>query len=113
VTELAPANAGIRKGDQVRVIAGRDKGKSGRVLSVDPRRRRLKVEHANMIKRHTRANPSKNVKGGIVEREASIHLSNVLLICTSCNKPARLGSKLLPDGTKVRVCRRCSATIEK
>jgi large subunit ribosomal protein L24 len=113
VRDLAPASASIRRGDEVRVIAGRDKGKSGRVLSVDSRRRRVTVEHANMIKRHTRPNPSKNVKGGIVEREASMHLSNVLLVCSSCNKGARVGHKLLPDGTKTRVCRRCGAALEK
>jgi large subunit ribosomal protein L24 len=111
--ELATANASIRKGDQVRVMAGRDKGKTGRVLSVDSRRRRVTVEHANMIKRHTRPNPSKNVKGGIVEKEGTMNISNVLLVCPSCNKHARVGHSTLPDGTKVRVCRRCHATLEK
>ena len=111
--ELGPTNASIRKGDQVRVMTGRDKGKTSRVLSVDPRQRRVTVEHANMIKRHTRANPQKNVKGGIVEREASMHISNVLLVCPSCNKHTRVGRKTLPDGTKVRACRRCGTTLEK
>jgi len=111
--ELGPTSASIRKGDQVRVIAGRDKGKTGRVLAVDPQRRRVTVEHANMIKRHTRANPSKNVKGGIVEREASMNISNVLLFCQSCNKHARVGHQTLPDGTKARICRRCGTTLEK
>ena len=111
--EQAATNASIRKGDQVRVMAGRDKGKSGRVLSVDPQRGRITVEHANMIKRHTRANPSKNIKGGIVEKEAALHVSNVLLICPSCNKHARIGHHTLPDGTKARVCRRCGTTLEK
>jgi large subunit ribosomal protein L24 len=111
--EQAPANASIRKGDQVRVITGPDKGKTGRVLAVDPARRRVTVEHANMIKRHTRANPNKNIKGGIVEKEASMHISNVLLVCPSCSKHARVGHNRLPDGTKVRVCRRCGTTLEK
>jgi large subunit ribosomal protein L24 len=111
--ELGPTNASIRKGDQVRVMAGRDKGKTGRVLAVNPQRSRVTVEHANMIKRHTRANPSKNVKGGILEREASMHVSNVLLICTSCSKPTRVGHQTLPDGTKARICRRCGTTLEK
>ena len=111
--ELAAANGSIRKGDQVRVMAGRDKGKTGRVLAVDARRRRVTVEHANMIKRHTRANPSKNVKGGIVEKEGTMNISNVLLVCPSCNKHARVGHNTLPDGSKVRVCRRCGTSLEK
>jgi large subunit ribosomal protein L24 len=103
----------IRKEDQVRVIAGRDKGKTGRVLFVDPARKRITVEHVGMIKRHTRPNPSKNVKGGILEREAGIAISNVMLVCPGCNKHARVGHNFLPDGTKVRVCKRCGATLEK
>jgi large subunit ribosomal protein L24 len=80
---------------------------------VNPSKRTITVEHAGMIKRHTRPNPSKNVKGGIVEKEGSISISNVLLLCTSCNKGARMGHNILPDGTKVRVCRRCGNTLEK
>ena len=109
----APTNASIRRGDQVRIMSGRDRGKTGRVLGVDPARRTVTVEHANIIKRHTRANPSKNVKGGIVEKEAPIQISNVLLLCASCGKHARVGHKSMPDGTKVRVCRRCGTTLEK
>jgi large subunit ribosomal protein L24 len=107
-----PTNSSIRRGDQVRVMTGRDKGKTGRVLMVDPYKRTLTVEHANIIKRHTRANPSKNVKGGILEKEGPIQISNVLLFCDTCNKHARVGHKLLPDGTKTRICRRCSGTLE-
>jgi large subunit ribosomal protein L24 len=111
--EQAPATAGIKKGDQVRVMTGRDRGKTGRVLAVNPAKRTIMVEHAGMIKRHTRANPSKNVKGGIVEKEGSMSISNVLLLCPSCNKGTRLGHKFLPDGTKERVCRRCGNSLEK
>jgi large subunit ribosomal protein L24 len=111
--EQVPATAGIKKGDQVRVMTGRDRGKTGRVLSVNPAKRTIMVEHAGMIKRHTRANPSKNVKGGIVEKEGSMSISNVLLLCPACNKGTRLGHKFLPDGTKERVCRRCGNTLEK
>jgi large subunit ribosomal protein L24 len=103
----------IRKNDEVRVIAGRDKGKSGRVLSVDPAKGRVTVEHAGMIKRHTRPNPGKNVKGGILEREGAIAISNVMLLCSNCNKHARVGHNILADGTKVRVCKRCGTTLEK
>jgi len=111
--EPAATSASIRKGDQVRVMSGRDKGKVGRVLSVNPAKRTVTVEHANIIKRHTRANPSKNVKGGILEKEGPINVSNVLLVCPGCNKHARVGHKLMPDGTKLRVCRRCGTTLEK
>jgi large subunit ribosomal protein L24 len=111
--DRASTNASIRKGDQVRVMTGRDKGKTGRVLAVNPYKRTVMVEHANIIKRHTRANPSKNVKGGIVEKEGTIQISNVLLVCVSCNKHTRVGHKTLPDGSKVRVCRRCDATLDK
>ena len=111
--EQTPATAGIKKGDQVRVMTGRDRGKTGRVLAVDPGKRTITVEHAGMIKRHTRANPSKNVKGGIVEKEGSMSISNVLLFCPACNKGTRLGHKFLPDGTKERVCKRCGNTLEK
>jgi large subunit ribosomal protein L24 len=111
--EMKATNAGIRKGDQVRVMSGRDKGKSGRVLAVNPSKRTVTVEHASIIKRHTRANPSKNVKGGIVEKEGPIRISNVMLLCISCNKHTRVGHKLMPDGTKMRICRRCGTTLEK
>ena len=103
----------IRKGDQVRVMTGRDKGKVGRVLSMDPVKGIVTVEHAHIIKRHTRPNPAKNIKGGIVDREGPIAISNVLLVCPGCNKHARAGHSLLPDGTKARICRRCGATLEK
>jgi len=109
----APTNASIRKGDQVQVITGRDKGKSGRVLAVNPGLRTVTVEHAGMIKRHTRPNPSKNVKGGILEKEGPIQISNVLLVCPACGKHTRVGRKEMPDGTRVRVCRRCGTTIER
>ena len=104
---------GIRKGDQVKVIAGRDAGKTGRVLSIDARKNRVVVEHANIIKRHTRPNPSKNIKGGIVEKEAGINVSNVMIVCSSCGKHTRMGHTVLPDGTKVRSCKRCGITLDK
>ncbi len=102
----------IRHGDNVKVMAGRDKGKTGRVLSVNPWKNTVTVEHANIIKRHTRPNPQKNVKGGIVDKEAPIQISNVLLVCPGCGKHTRAGHTTLPDGTKTRVCRRCKTTFE-
>jgi large subunit ribosomal protein L24 len=115
--ETVRAKLTIRKGDLVRVMTGRDKedfkNKTSRVLSVDPVRRTLTVEHAHLIKRHTRANPAKNIKGGIVEREAPIDISNVMLVCPGCNKPTRVGYTILPDGKKARICRRCGVTLER
>ena len=104
---------GVRKGDTVKVMAGRDRGKSGRVLSIDARKNRVVVEHANIIKRHTRPNPSKNIKGGIVEKEASINASNVMLVCANCGKHTRIGHTILPDGSKVRSCKKCHETLDK
>ena len=103
----------IRKNDNVLVIAGRDRGKRGRVLKVLPERNRVIVEGVNFIKRHTKPNPSRQVKGGIVEREASVHASNVQLVCPECGAAARVGRKLLGDGRKVRVCRKCQGVLDK
>jgi len=103
----------IRKGDQVKIIAGRDAGKTGRVLSINAKKNTVVVEHASIIKRHTRPNPGKNIKGGIVEKEGNLPISNVQLLCPACNKGTRIGHKVLPDGTKERVCRRCGNTLEK
>jgi large subunit ribosomal protein L24 len=103
---------GIRHGDTVMVMAGRSKGRTGKVLSVNAWKGTVTVEHANMIKRHTRPNPSKNVKGGILEKEGPIQVSNVMLVCPGCGKHTRVGHTKLPDGTKVRTCRRCNTTFE-
>jgi large subunit ribosomal protein L24 len=103
---------GIRHGDTVMVRAGRSKGRTGKVLAVNQIKRTVTVEHANMIKKHTRPNPSKNIRGGILEKEGPIHVSNVMLVCPSCGKHARVGHTKLPDGTKVRSCRRCNAKFE-
>jgi large subunit ribosomal protein L24 len=82
----------IRKGDQVKIIAGRDAGKSGRVLSINAKKNTVVVEHASIIKRHTRPNPGKNIKGGIVEKEGPVNVSNVMIVCS---------------------CRRCGTTLDK
>jgi large subunit ribosomal protein L24 len=103
----------IRKNDTVVVTAGKDHGKRGRVLRVIPDKNRLIVEGVNLIKRHTRPNPQRNIKGGIVEREASLHASNVQLVCPECSKMTRVGRKILADGRKVRVCRKCDGVVDK
>jgi large subunit ribosomal protein L24 len=114
MTELSTKHVpmGIRHGDTVMVMAGRSKGRTGKVLAVNPIKRTVTVERANMIKKHTRPNPSKNIRGGILDKEGPIHVSNVMLVCPSCGKHTRVGRTNLPDGTKVRSCRRCNATIE-
>ena len=103
----------IRKNDQVIVRAGKDRGKKGRVLSVVPDKNRVVVEGVNLIKRHTRPNPQKNIKGGIVEREAPIHASNVMIVDPDTNEPTRVGKKVLSDGTRVRIGRKSGAVIDK
>ena len=103
----------IRKNDQVLVRAGKDRGKRGRVLIVLPEKSRLVVEGVNVIKRHTKPNPQKNIKGGIVEREASIHVSNVMLIDPETSEPTRIGSKTLADGRRVRIGRKSGAVVDK
>src|SRR6478752_7984510 len=91
----------IRKNDSVLVITGKDRGKRGRVLKVIPTTNRLIVEGVNMIKRHTRANPQRNIKGGIIEREGALHASNVQLVCPECGKMTRIGHSMQGD-RKVR-----------
>jgi len=103
----------VRKNDNVLVISGRDRGKRGRVLRVIPAKTRVIVEGVNFIKKHTKANPQKNIKGGIVEREASLHASNVQIVCPECSAPTRIGSRLLDDGRRVRVCRKCKGVVDK
>jgi large subunit ribosomal protein L24 len=102
----------IKRGDQVYVIAGKDRGKSGRVMRVYPQTGRVLVEGVNQIKRAVKANPGKNVKGGIVEREAPMAISNVSLICPETNAPTRVGFTVLEDGSKVRVARKSGAVMD-
>ena len=103
----------IRRNDTVIVTTGKDSGKRGRVLKVIPDKNRVIVEGVNIIKRHTRPNPQRNIKGGIVEREASLHASNVQLVCPECGKMTRIGRKVLADGRKVRICRKCEGVVDK
>ena len=103
----------VRKNDTVIVVGGKDRGKRGRVLRVIPDRNRVIVEGINFIKRHTRPNPQQNVKGGVVEREASLHASNLQIVCPECGAPTRIGHEFLGDGRKVRVCRKCDGAVDK
>ena len=103
----------IRKNDQVIVRTGKDRGKKGRVLMVLAAKNRVVVEGVNIIKRHTRPNPQKNIKGGIVEREAALHASNVQLVCPECGKTTRVGHRILNGDRKVRICRKCEGVVDK
>ena len=103
----------IRKGDTVMIVTGKERGKIGKVLTVlRDDGGHVTVEKLNIIKRHTKPS-QKNRQGGILEREAPIALSNVMYYCASCDKPVRLGVKSLPDGRRVRICRKCKDVLEK
>ena len=102
----------VRRGDTVAVLTGKERGKRGRVLRVLPESRRVLVEHVNMIKKHQR--PTQRLRqGGIIEREGSLHVSNVMLVCGKCGKPTRTGTQILADGRRARVCRRCGEIVDK
>jgi large subunit ribosomal protein L24 len=108
---LAVSKPKIKKNDRVRVIAGKDKGREGRVLRVLPDVNRAIVEGVNFTKKHTRPNPQRQIKGGILEKEAPIRMNNLQVICSECGKPSRLGRKRLEDGSGVRFCKSCGATL--
>jgi large subunit ribosomal protein L24 len=103
----------VKRNDTVLVLAGKSKGRTGRVLRVFPAEGRAIVEGVNFIRKHTKANPQKNIKGGVLERESPIDLSNLMPVCGECGKPTRVGHKILDDGKKVRVCRRCNGLLDK
>lgn len=102
----------VKKNDMVVIIAGKEKGKTGKVLRVFTEKGRVVVENINVVKRHTRPNRT-NAEGGIVEKEAALDASNVQLLCGSCSKPARTGMRTLEDGTKVRFCKKCNEIVDK
>jgi large subunit ribosomal protein L24 len=112
-----PFRIDLKKEDNVKVIAGRDKGMTGRVLRVDRSTGRVLVEHAMMVKRHTRPNPSKQIKGGIAERESAFAASNVMLVCPGCSKAVRISHHIdhVAGGKtrRIRVCRKCGQTVDK
>jgi len=110
---MAELQTPIRRNDNVVVTTGKDRGKRGRVLKVLREKNRLVIEGVNFINRHTKPNPQKNVKGGVVKREAPLHASNVQLVCPECGAQTRIGHKLLGDGRKVRICRKCQGVVDK
>ena len=112
-----PVRIDLKREDTVKVISGRDKGKEGRVLQVDRETGKVLVEHVMMIKRHTRPNPAKQIKGGIAERESPIQASNVLIVCPGCHKAVRIAHHLdhIAGGKtgRTRVCRKCGMTLDR
>ena len=101
----------IKKDDNVIVIVGKEVGKTGKVLKIIPKKNRVVVEKINLVKKHAR--PTQTHKGGIIEKEGSIHITNLMIICDKCNKPVRVGKRTLEDGKKVRVCRSCEEVLDK
>jgi large subunit ribosomal protein L24 len=107
-----PVMPPIKKNDEVFILRGKDRGKTGRVLIVMPKDQKIVVEGVQMIKRHTRPNPQRNIKGGIVEKEAPIHVSHVALVCKNCKQHTRLAKKEVADGRHARACKKCGNIIE-
>ena len=101
----------IRKNDSVMVIAGKERGKTGKVLRVNPKENAVIIERVNVVKRHTKPRGPQQ-PGGIVEKEATIPASNIMIMCDKCNAPVRMGRKVLGDGEKVRICRRCGEALD-
>lgn len=102
----------IKKNDQVMIVKGREQGKTGRVVRVDMDKGRVLIEKVNMVKRHTKPSAA-HKQGGIIEKEAPLAISNVMLICDKCKGPIRVGKKILDDGKRVRYCKKCGEVLEK
>ena len=100
----------VRKDDTVMVVAGKERGKTGKVIRVVPKKSRVFIERVHLVKRHSKPRSAQQ-PGGIVEKEASIHVSNVMIMCDPCNAPVRIGYRVLEDGEKMRICRRCGVGL--
>jgi len=111
--KITPVRIRLRKGDLVEVIAGRDAGKRGKILKVIRDKNRVIVQGVAFIKKHTRPNPQRNIKGGIAEREAPIHVSKVMIVSGEDDRRTRIGTRILPDGRKVRTSRRTGEVLDK
>ena len=104
--------AGVKKGDRVAVTAGKEKGKRGKILRMFPKNDRVVVEGLNLVKRAVRPT-KKNPQGGMITKEGSVHVSNVMLVCPNCDKSVRIGHRVTGEGNKIRVCRGCGTDIDK
>ncbi len=103
----------IRKNDQVYILSGKDRGKTGKVLKIFTDKNRAIVEGLNFIQKHTRPNPRRNVKGGILPKESPIHVSNLMVVCKRCSERTRVAHSTVRDGRKVRVCRNCNELLDE
>jgi len=101
----------LKKGDMVKVVAGKEKGKSGKILRIISKKDRVTVEKLNFIKRHQK--PDAKGKGGILQKEGPIHISNVMYLCGKCNTAVRIGYRVLEDGRKVRTCKKCNELLDE
>ena len=109
---MRQGHTNLRVNDKVEVITGKDKGRVGKILKIEQSTNRIIVERINMVKKHKKAADATQ-SGQIIEREAGIHISNVMLVCPECAETVKIGKKILDDGSKTRVCNACKATIEK
>ncbi|MBM3285470.1 MAG: 50S ribosomal protein L24 [Candidatus Aminicenantes bacterium] len=107
------AKLGLKKGDMVIVKKGKDRGKTGKVLKVIPEKERVIVEKVNFVKEFIRPDRSRNIQGGIMEKEAPMSIANIMLYCSECEQGVRVKNKTLEDGTKVRLCHKCELSLEK
>ncbi len=103
----------IKKNDLVYVLSGKDRGKTGKVLKVFVGKNRAVVEGLNYVNKHTKPNPQRNVKGGILPKESPVHISNLMIVCKRCNKRARMGFGNMQDGRKVRICKNCNELLDE
>lgn len=103
----------VKKNDEVYVLSGKDRGKTGKVLKVYPATNRAIVEGINFTQKHTRPNPQKNIKGGILPKEAPIHLSNLMVVCKRCSERSRVTFTVMPDGRKLRICKNCDELLDE
>jgi large subunit ribosomal protein L24 len=101
----------LKKGDTVKVIAGKEKGKTGKIMKIISKKDRVTLEKINLIKKHQK--PDAKGKGGILEKEGSLHISNVMFICGKCNSAVKIGYRVLDDGKKVRVCKKCNELLDE
>ncbi len=102
----------IRKDDKVIVLAGKERGKIGTVLKVDPEKERVIIEKINMVKKHAKAS-TQTAQGGIIEKEAPLNISDVMIVCNKCAEPTRIGKRILEDGSKIRVCKKCGEPMDE
>lgn len=102
----------IKKNDKVTILSGKEQGKIGNVLKVDAEKGRAIVEKINIVKRHSKPS-AQNAQGGIIEKEAPLHISNLMIICNKCAEPTRIGKRILDDGTRVRICKKCGEILDE